>query len=302
MAARPDRVTAGLAVTHLYRRFPPPEFFAAHEVSLYPGEEDVVPFPRSGQSRRADFLALRLWGARVGHLLGFEVKVSRSDFLQELRDPEKRVPLEALCSACYFVAPRGVFDVGELPEGWGWLEVRSSGLVMRREAKHRACATPVAVYHTLMKRLHDIRWYDRARRPALLDWPKEVFEYAGLPVTPGKLEALAAEVFHSTLRDREHAARRAAEEEMKGRVREAEDALDGFRRAVGSVLGLSTWDVAALTPEKVRGLLSVALTTGAKPGSLVRDLENALGLLERSSKFIRGAVTQLSPPPAEPGS
>ena len=300
-APKSEQVTAGLAVAHLYRRFPPPEFFCAHEVSLYPGEDDVVPFPRSGQSRRADFLALRLWGSRLGHLLGFEVKVSRSDFLQEIREPEKRAPLEALCAACYFVSPRGIFDPGELPAGWGWMEVRPSGLIMRREASHRAAATPVAVYHTLMKRLHDIRWYDRAKRPALVDWPKEVFQYAGMPVTPGKLASLAAEVFHSTLHDRESAARSAGRAESAGRVEEAEREAQAFRRMLGDVLGLSHWDWSGLTPEKAKVLLLASMGSGTKVGPLLKDLDDVDAAFIRAQRSLRAALDRLRPQaPATP--
>ncbi len=295
-APKPEQVTAGLAVAHLYRRFPPPEFFSAHEVVVgFTERERRHPSFAEGTERRADFLALRLWGHKVGHLLGFEVKVTRSDFLQELKDPTKREPMEAVCAACYFVAPKGIFDVSELPEGWGWLETRASGLVTRREARHRAVGTPADVYHRLMKRMLDIGWHARARRPALLDWPKEVFSFAGLAVTPGKLEALAMEVFASKVHDIELRARNAADAHWHDRWSDVQESRRDTLRAIAEVTGLTVgqleWMKKGDLVELLRG--AAAAGDGAMVGraqdhirAAVRQLDRTRGLLVEAAKEI----------------
>lgn len=76
--------------------------------------------------RVCDYMALDLWPggygtSRSGPLLhGHEVKVSRSDWLVELRDPTKA---EAFAQYCDFwwlvVSDRSIVRPGELPDGWG---------------------------------------------------------------------------------------------------------------------------------------------------------------------------------------
>ena len=60
---------------------------------------------------------------------GFEVKVSRSDWLNELRDPSKA---EAFRPYCHFwslvIADKSMVREGELPEGWGLLVPRGKRL------------------------------------------------------------------------------------------------------------------------------------------------------------------------------
>lgn len=54
---------------------------------------------------------------------GFEVKVSRSDWLRELRtEGGKSHPWRSRCSHWWIVVPdRGIVRDGELPDGWGLL-------------------------------------------------------------------------------------------------------------------------------------------------------------------------------------
>jgi hypothetical protein len=52
---------------------------------------DAVRFISSGWSResRADAIARHLWPSQGLELIGFELKVSRSDWLREIKDPYK---------------------------------------------------------------------------------------------------------------------------------------------------------------------------------------------------------------------
>lgn len=76
--------------------------------------------------RTCDYMALDLWPGgygpkRTGPLLhGHEVKVSRSDWLTELRDPEKAEAFRRYCDFWWLVvSDRNIVKVGELPDGWG---------------------------------------------------------------------------------------------------------------------------------------------------------------------------------------
>ena len=55
--------------------------------------------------------------------IAYEIKVSRSDFLSELKAPEKRVSAMKNSDEFYFVAPKGMLDKGDIPEGCGLMEV-----------------------------------------------------------------------------------------------------------------------------------------------------------------------------------
>lgn len=286
---KPETLNAGLAVAHLYRRFPCPEFFAAHELDLSgltPGSTGSY-----GVGRRADFVALRLWGNRPGHLLGFEVKVSRSDFVHELAQPDKRHPLESLCSACYFVAPSHVLNAAELPEGWGWIELNGAGLRMRREAMHRKLENSASVYHRLMKRLIDNRWHDRARRPALQDWPKEVFRFAGKDITPGQLEALALEVFSRKADDLRLEGRAAARKEGKEDARLQEETISKYETAICALLGISRWTLSSIPTDELSARLQAAASGNpaalSRAVSALEDVERYMGSVTRSMVKLR---------------
>lgn len=86
--------------------------------------------------RRIDAVAVGLWRG-TGHLVhGFEVKVSRSDLLTELREPEKAACAFALVDRWWLVLgdPKLLRDGDELPENWGVLACRGKGLGVVRQA------------------------------------------------------------------------------------------------------------------------------------------------------------------------
>lgn len=92
--------------------------------------------PRTGGGTRyADAVAFNLWESRGHSLIGFEIKVSRGDWLRELKSPEKAEPVMKFCDFWYVIAPRGVVELSELPLGWGLMEAQGSRLVTRQHGK-----------------------------------------------------------------------------------------------------------------------------------------------------------------------
>ena len=78
--------------------------------------------------RVCDYMAYDLWqGQGRGwdspggpKLHGHEVKVSRSDWLAELRDPTKAEAFSRYCDYWWLVvSDKAIVKPGELPEGWG---------------------------------------------------------------------------------------------------------------------------------------------------------------------------------------
>ena len=53
-----------------------------------------------------------------------ECKVSRSDFLADKKKSFRNRPQDGMGYERYYMAPMGLLDVGEIPEGWGLIEVR----------------------------------------------------------------------------------------------------------------------------------------------------------------------------------
>ena len=70
--------------------------------------------------RRADAIAVSLDVHTRGRVLGFEFKVSRNDWLRELKQPEKAACFAEKCNEFYIVAPQDVVYRDEVPEKWGW--------------------------------------------------------------------------------------------------------------------------------------------------------------------------------------
>lgn len=85
--------------------------------------------------RRLDAVAMNLWPSRGNVLIGFEVKISRSDLLRELADEEKAQAFEGLVDLFYLVAPPHIVDARELPDTWGLLVPRGKSLVEMRKPK-----------------------------------------------------------------------------------------------------------------------------------------------------------------------
>lgn len=71
------------------------------------------------QRRTADALALDCYPSRGLEVHGFEIKVSRGDWLRELKDSSKSASIAGFCDRWWIVAPQGVVKQPELPKAWG---------------------------------------------------------------------------------------------------------------------------------------------------------------------------------------
>jgi hypothetical protein len=79
-------------------------------------------------NRIADFVAGDKWDSTLA-LHGHEVKVSRSDWLTELRDPDKSASFKRHMTYWWLVVPdAAIVKPGELPDGWGLLVQTAKGL------------------------------------------------------------------------------------------------------------------------------------------------------------------------------
>jgi hypothetical protein len=82
----------------------------------------------STQRRSADAIAMNLFPSRGLRLHGFEFKASRSDWMRELKDPAKSVPIQRYCDHWWIVALPDIVRADELPPNWGLYVLKGSGL------------------------------------------------------------------------------------------------------------------------------------------------------------------------------
>jgi hypothetical protein len=109
------------------------ERYKAPEYSLLPQVRNGTGYQR--RARTADAIAMSLYPLRGLEMHGFEIKVSRSDWLRELKDPEKAEELCRYCGRWWIVAGDGkVVSDGELPPTWGLLVPRGKSLMAKVEA------------------------------------------------------------------------------------------------------------------------------------------------------------------------
>lgn len=108
-------------------RFPKDEYALFFEVRNGTG------FQR--KTRSADALAMSLWPSRGLEFHGFEVKVSRSDWLRELKEPAKAEEIARFCHRWWVVAgdPK-IVRADELPPTWGLIERKGDALAIVKQA------------------------------------------------------------------------------------------------------------------------------------------------------------------------
>jgi hypothetical protein len=99
----------------LSKRYPDPEWAFLVQVRNGTGY--------SRTTRTADAIALNCYPSRGMELHGFEVKVTRSDWLRELAKPDKSESIQSYCDRWWIVVPEGIVKEGELPPTWGLLEL-----------------------------------------------------------------------------------------------------------------------------------------------------------------------------------
>jgi len=73
--------------------------------------------------QRIDLFAMSCYPSDGFTRHAYEVKVSRRDWLQEMRQPYKRMAAYRMCNRFYFAAPAGMIDQHEVPDGCGLVEI-----------------------------------------------------------------------------------------------------------------------------------------------------------------------------------
>ena len=99
----------------------------------HPRDRGWIPFTEvtmqgTPKARRIDVLFFNFWHSRKYQRIAYEIKRARSNFLQELREPDKRAVIMKYVNEFYFVTPKGMVKVSEIPEDCGLVEVDDNGI------------------------------------------------------------------------------------------------------------------------------------------------------------------------------
>lgn len=113
--------------SRLERIFPSPAFVLLPQVANGTGQ--------SREKRRTvDALAVSVYPSRGLYLAGIEIKITRSDWVKELREVEKASDIQRFCRQWYMACPVGVIPEGEVPLNWGLIVVRKDGATVVKPA------------------------------------------------------------------------------------------------------------------------------------------------------------------------
>lgn len=104
-----------------------------------------------GSNSIADVMVLGAWHSSGNLLEGFEVKVSRADWLNEVKNPNKSYENMKYCDRWWLViADQSMVKEGELPEDWGMMSVVNGALKIIKKAPPR---TPLPMSHDFVASL-----------------------------------------------------------------------------------------------------------------------------------------------------
>lgn len=236
----------------------------------------VIPHVRDAagfdSKRTADAIVMALWPSRGLVLHGFEIKVSRSDWLRELKKPEKA---EVFCRLVDFwwvaVSDKTIVKDGELPEGWGLMVADKRGLTVKVQAKL----------------LHSGRAIDK---PISRSFLAALLRSAARRQSAGPLEV--QEAVAAVRQELGEMHRRAAELEME-RYNELERKVRAFQREAGIEIG-GRWSHAT-PPEEMGRTVRLVLQGEAD----VERAENRLRSLARQARELADELDAKLPPKEE---
>lgn len=131
-------------IAALRRAYPPSEWALFEELrcSVGFGVYAKRPGDPNPKEQRIDAWAMNTWEARGLRTVAFEIKCARSDWLRELKQPEKRAAAMARSGRFYFVAPKGIIRRDEVPEDCGLIEIQGEAPGARVRHLKRAPVRP----------------------------------------------------------------------------------------------------------------------------------------------------------------
>lgn len=126
MSEKEKRITSQDVIAALRMRFCSPQFAFLEQVADGTGAR---------RYRWADAVAMSVWPSRGYDIHGIEVKVSRYDWLSEMRDPAKSAAVQKYCNRWWLaIGDEKIVQPGELPPTWGLLVLKGGAIKCAVEA------------------------------------------------------------------------------------------------------------------------------------------------------------------------
>lgn len=123
-----NKITEKDITYHLKNRFCQPEWAFFSQVRSSTGSANRI----------ADGIAVNMYASRGYEINGFEIKVSRSDWLNELKRPHKAEEIFNYCDKWWLVVPdKNIVQDGELPKDWGLMVLQKNGVVVKKRAEYK---------------------------------------------------------------------------------------------------------------------------------------------------------------------
>lgn len=129
--------------------------FPATECVLIEEVSDASGFSRS---RSLDYMTIQLWESRGLAVTGIEKKTNRSDWLKELKNPQKQENHFKYCDYFYLLTDKeGVAKLDEIPETWGWYHINDKQILktMKAAPKQTPVQIPKSFMCAMMRRAAD---------------------------------------------------------------------------------------------------------------------------------------------------
>lgn len=110
-----------------------------------------------GWEQRLDAFAMNCYPSKGFLRIAFEVKVSRSDFLSEIKNPDKRAAALRHSNQFYFVCPEGLVKPEEIPVECGLIEIKTTGgrrTVVKAPVRECAQEMPLRFVASLLRHMN----------------------------------------------------------------------------------------------------------------------------------------------------
>lgn len=121
-----NKPTAADIRAALIKHYAPPSHRVFFEVSNDTGTR---------AARWIDAVAVGIWPSTGHEIIGIEIKVSRSDWQREMKDPAKAQSLMRFCTRWFLACPDGLIKPDELPATWGMLVLKDGAIRTKVPAK-----------------------------------------------------------------------------------------------------------------------------------------------------------------------
>lgn len=268
--AAPRKYTEADVLQRLEAHYP------ATEYAVFSHVRSATGFSRT--LRTADALVLSLWPSRGIRLYCCEVKVTRADWLRELREPTKADEIGAYCHGFYVVTPdRSIIQEGELPPNWGWMTMQGSakGLRTIKEAPLRDDVKPfeplfVAALLRNAAEGRDRHWVRRDSVHHKIEAAREDGKRTG------------GEKAQSDLR------------QLTRRVAELEERIQAFQQASGLTLGPLLWGTHPThDPRRIGRFVKALIHCESLEETLRKqqaEIEKKIGELNAAGEVVRRQV------------